>query len=95
MPLADQVLSPSRIPLMLFAAAGIGLLIIGCANVSNLVLTGLESRGTELAMRASLGASPRTLLLQVLAESLVLAVAGGLVGILFAAVMLSASEFSK
>jgi predicted permease len=89
-PLADQALSRSRTPLMLFVAAVSGLLLIGCANVSNLVLTGLESRGTEMAVRASLGASPRTLRMQVLVESITLAVVGGLAGLLLAAGLLSA-----
>jgi putative ABC transport system permease protein len=89
-PLAEHVRARSRSPLTLFAAAVIGLLLIGCANVSNLMLTSVESRGGELAVRASLGASRGAILSQLLAESVVLAVLGGLGGVFLAAVLLAA-----
>ncbi len=89
-PLAEQVRARSRTPLALFAAAVIGLLMIGCANVSNLMLTSVESRSGELALRASLGASRFAILSQLLAESVVLAVTGGLAGVLLAAGLLGA-----
>jgi putative ABC transport system permease protein len=89
-PLADQALSRSRTPLALFATAVLGLLLIGCANVSNLTLTGLESRHIELSVRASLGATRGALVMQVLCESIALAVIGGLAGVLLASGLLSA-----
>ena len=89
-PLADQALSRSRTPLALFAAAVAGLLVIGCANVSNLTVAGLESRHTELSVRASLGATRGALVTQVLCESIALAVIGGLAGVLLASGLLSA-----
>ncbi len=89
-PLDEQVLAPSRTPLALFAAAGIGLLLIGCANVSNLILTAADSRRGELSVRASLGASRRAILLQLLFESISLSVAGALAGLLLAAALLAA-----
>jgi predicted permease len=89
-PLAEQALGRSRTPLALFTAAVIGLLLIGCANVSNLMVTALESRRTELVVRASLGASRRALFGQVLSESIALAVIGGLAGLALAAGLLSA-----
>lgn len=89
-PLAEQALSRSRAPLMLFAGAVIGLLLIGCANVSNLLLTAFESRQTELSVRASLGAPRRTIVGQLMMESMLLSAAGGLGGVAIAAGLLTA-----
>jgi predicted permease len=89
-PLSEQALARSRTPLALYAAAVAGLLLIGCANVSNLILTGLDARGNELAVRASLGATRGALLGQLLFESIVLAVVGGLAGIVIAEGLLTA-----
>jgi len=89
-PLAEQTLSRSRTPLYLFVGAVIGLLLIGCANVSNLLLTSFEARRGELAVRASLGATWRTLVLQLMAEAVLLAFGGGLGGVVLAHGLLSA-----
>ncbi|HWI18081.1 MAG TPA: ABC transporter permease, partial [Vicinamibacterales bacterium] len=87
--LSEQVLARSRTPLMLFAGAVLGLLLIGCANVSNLMLTAFESRHTELSVRASLGAPRWTIVAQLLTESVLLSVAGGVGGVVIAAGLLS------
>jgi predicted permease len=64
---------------------GIGLvLLIACANVASLILVRVEGRQQELAIRAALGASPGRIAGGLLLESLVLAVIGGVLGLLFA-----------
>ncbi len=79
-PLLDEQLGYYRPALMvLFGAVGI-LLVIGCLNVASLLLTRALSREKEIAVRVAMGASPRQLVVQLLAESSVLSVAGAVVG---------------
>ena len=80
-PLADDMTATVGPALRVLAGAVALVLLIACANVANLFLSRGVARQRELALRAAIGASRGRLARQLLTESLVLAIGGGLAGL--------------
>ncbi len=97
--LRDQITSGAKTILWVLLAASGLIFIIACSNVANLILARSVRREGELAIRAALGATTAALRRTLLAESLLLSVAGAVLGVLSAQPMVAvlaryASRFS-
>ena len=86
--LNDEMVRDARAILLALQATTILVLLIACANVANLSLSRMAQRDREVALRFALGAGRGRLLRQLLTESLVVAVAGGTLGLLIASAAL-------
>jgi putative ABC transport system permease protein len=82
--LASQYFADARQPLWFLLGGSIFVLLIGCANVANLLLVRASSREREFAVRQAVGASTARLIRQLLAESLLLAMVGSIAGLFLA-----------
>lgn len=83
-PLADDLIGDVRRPIIVLFAAVCAVLLIGCANVANLMLSHVTGRRQELAVRVAMGAPPGAIARQLITESALIAIVAGIVGVAIA-----------
>ncbi|MDE3187139.1 MAG: ABC transporter permease [Acidobacteriota bacterium] len=91
-PFQQQLVGKNRESLLILLAAVAGLLLVGCVNVTNLLLTRAVGQKQQMAVAAALGARRRELVRMALRETAVLAAAGGGLGILLASAIVPAMQ---
>ena len=84
-PIRQLIGSEAKTPLLVLLSAVAFVLLLACVNVAGLLVARASGRAREIALRASLGATGGRLVQQMLTETVLLAVAGGGVGLVFAA----------
>ena len=84
-PFQETLVGNNQKPLMILLAAVVGLLLVGCVNVTNLLLSRAVSQKRQMAVAAALGASRAEMIRMAIRETTLLAVLGGGLGVLLAA----------
>lgn len=88
MPLQEQMTRDVRLPLLLLSAAVAVVLLVACVNLAGLLLARAGRRTREIATRLAVGGDRKAVMRQLLIESMVLALCGGLAGLLIGAAAL-------
>jgi predicted permease len=91
-PYQQALVGSNRKPLLILLVAVAGLLLVGCVNITNLLLARAASRHQQIAIAAALGANQVQLLRMALREIVLLTAAGGALGILLAAALVPAMQ---
>jgi predicted permease len=91
-PLQQALVGSNRTPLLLLLCAVAGLLLVGCVNITNLLLGRAAGQRQPLAVAAALGASRAEILHMAMRETLVLAALGGALGLILASVIIPAMQ---
>ncbi len=84
LPFQQKLVGTNRKPLLILLGAVVGLLIVGCVNITNLLLARATSRRQQMAVASALGARAGELVRLAMRETVLLAVAGGMLGVLLA-----------
>ena len=79
----------------LILLVGIGTLLAGAIGVSNIMMVTVRERTTEIGIRRAIGATPKNILSQIIAESVILTAVAGMSGILFAVMVLEMLELGN
>ena len=92
-PFQDVLVGNNRTPLLILLAAVAGLLLVGCINITNLLLARAVGRRHQIAIAAALGAGRREILRMAMRETAVIAGVGGVLGIVLAAVLVPLMQY--